>query len=897
MLLLSVSAFATGVGDYCVHISHGIPTYADSALIGYTNTFEVWIANDDLLGGMSPAVTIVIDVAYTWVTPYGAFPAATPYVMEHGRAIGAWNLPFLQVTQDFAGAPPHHLLLGGASMPGGGLPAGASELCYTLQFDIPDGEAETRPGIHISPYNYPPAGTWTFTDGAGGYAPDFCGAPTGSEVSPVGLVEFNVVTLPCLPPVWTSTPAAAVGVNHCNDYDFQLAATEGGNTPPADPVTYGGDNTNAAGQIHVPAPGAGGCGSMGLDVFAQNACGGVVNHNFTINWTNNAPAVSNCPASVGKIAKGNPWAYNFTVADPDPCDVFTWTVTHLGTAPVGGYSIDNLGHFVFNTHDDDGGNTYLFEACVDDNCGDRASACCQFEVEVLATEPFVIRIKKIHDQLQGHYAYVTLGKAAGSELMGGFDFLIAYDASALTFLSAELGEMLVADGWEYFTYRYGPWGNCTGPCPSGFARLVAIADVNNGPNHPSGYGEGNGHLVEMKFYVTNDRTFECQFVPIRFVWQDCGDCGDNGISSVTGDTLFIMQRVFDYEWNSGWQHGDPIDFGDDSYELTWVDADFGFGFMYGGPDPECTVCVEFYPPDHPTHPNECKNKPIQFIWFWNGGVDIVCKESIDAPGDINMNGISHEIADAVLFTNYFLYGISVFHIAREGQIAATDVNNDGLVLSVGDLVYLIRIITGDALPFPKLAPFANSAQIDVTNGVVTANSANDIGGVFAVYEVNGSYDVINHTDMELVSNVVNGELRVLVYSGVTDMDNYIPAGTNQLFTVAGDADLVKVEVADYNGNMLTTNVNKTSLPTQYSLLQNVPNPFNPTTRITLELPTISNWSLDIYNVAGQLVKSFNGTDQGVVTVEWNASNVASGIYFYKMTAGAFTDTKKMVLMK
>ena len=151
--------------------------------------------------------------------------------------------------------------------------------------------------------------------------------------------------------------------------------------------------------------------------------------------------------------------------------------------------------------------------------------------------------------------------------------------------------------------------------------------------------------------------------------------------------------------------------------------------------------------------------------------------------------------------------------------------------------------------------------------------------------------------MELVSNVANGELRVLVFSGMTDMDNYIPAGTNQLFTVAGDAELVKVEVADYSGNMLTTNVNKTSLPTQYGLLQNVPNPFNPTTRITLELPTISNWNLDIYNVAGQLVKSFNGTDQGVVTVEWNASNVASGIYFYKMTAGAFTDTKKMVLMK
>jgi hypothetical protein len=151
--------------------------------------------------------------------------------------------------------------------------------------------------------------------------------------------------------------------------------------------------------------------------------------------------------------------------------------------------------------------------------------------------------------------------------------------------------------------------------------------------------------------------------------------------------------------------------------------------------------------------------------------------------------------------------------------------------------------------------------------------------------------------MELVSNEANGELRVLVYSGLTDMTNRIPAGTNELFSVSGDAQLVKVEVADYNGNLLNTSVAKTTLPTDYALLQNVPNPFNPTTKITLELPTLTDWNVDIYNVAGQLVESFSGTDVGVKTVEWNAAGAASGVYFYKATAGSFTDTKKMVLMK
>jgi hypothetical protein len=899
MLLLSVSAFATGNGDYCVHINNGIATYYDDALIGFTNTLEIWIENDDLLGGMSPAIEIVIDDAFNWET-WGAFPPADPVVQEENDAVGVWNLPDLQVANDFDDASPEHLLLGGAAMPGAGLPANTSRLCYTLQFTISGAATEHFPGIHISPYVYPPAGTWTFTDGAGGYPPTFCGADAGTETNPVGLVEFDIIELPCLPPVWVDTPPPVVDQNHCDDYTYQLDATEGGNVPAADPVTYGGDFTNPDGFIFRPFP----CSMFvePLEVWAMNACGGQVFYNFEIHWFSNPPQITNCPpiTSVGKIAKCNTWTYNFDVVDPDPCDIFTWTVecadipcATCPCEPFGAYGIDNLGNFWFNTADEDGGCIYGFRVCVYDKTG--LVDCCEFQVEVLATEPFVIRINKVHEVLQGHYVFVCIGQPAGSELIGGFDFLIAYDASALTFISAELGDALKAQGWEYFTYRYGPWGNCTGPCPSGFARFVAIADINNGPNHPTGYG-GGGQYVDMKFYVTNDRTFECQYVPIRFVWQDCGDCGDNGLSSVTGDTLFIMERVFDFEWNSGWQCGDPIDFGDESYELTWVDADLGFGFMYGGPDPECTVCVEFYPPDHPTHPGECKNKPVQFIWFWNGGVDIACAESIDARGDINMNGIAHEIADAVLFTNYFLYGIGVFHIAMEGQIAATDVNNDGIVLSVGDLVYLIRVITGDALPFPKLAPFANSVDVNVVNGLLSANSASDIGGVYAVFEFDGSYEIVNHTDMELVSHGENGELRVLLYSGLDDMSNFIPAGENQLFTVVG-GDLIKAEVSDFNGNLLTTNVQKTALPTAFNLQQNVPNPFNPTTRITLELPELSNWNLDIYNVAGQLVKSFNGNDIGVVTVEWNAANLASGVYFYRMTAGAFTDTKKMVLMK
>ncbi|RKX21078.1 MAG: hypothetical protein DRP35_04980, partial [Candidatus Zixiibacteriota bacterium] len=57
-------------------------------------------------------------------------------------------------------------------------------------------------------------------------------------------------------------------------------------------------------------------------------------------------------------------------------------------------------------------------------------------------------------------------------------------------------------------------------------------------------------------------------------------------------------------------------------------------------------------------------------------------------------------------------------------------------------------------------------------------------------------------------------------------------------------------------------------------------------------------SLKIYNVKGQQVASFDSFHEaGTVNIEWDASNLASGIYFYKLNAGNFSDTKKMVLLK
>ena len=89
------------------------------------------------------------------------------------------------------------------------------------------------------------------------------------------------------------------------------------------------------------------------------------------------------------------------------------------------------------------------------------------------------------------------------------------------------------------------------------------------------------------------------------------------------------------------------------------------------------------------------------------------------------------------------------------------------------------------------------------------------------------------------------------------------------------------------------------LAEQYILSQNYPNPFNPTTTIEYTLPRSGDVSLIIHNIAGQeVIRLVNkNQNEGNHTVTWNASNVASGVYIYRLQAGEFVQTKKMVLLK
>ncbi|MEJ2658566.1 MAG: T9SS type A sorting domain-containing protein, partial [Desulfobacterales bacterium] len=128
---------------------------------------------------------------------------------------------------------------------------------------------------------------------------------------------------------------------------------------------------------------------------------------------------------------------------------------------------------------------------------------------------------------------------------------------------------------------------------------------------------------------------------------------------------------------------------------------------------------------------------------------------------------------------------------------------------------------------------------------------------------------------------------------------------------AGDASYSVVSVDQLGGKSgMTSNLTiysnpvgisgkKQQLPESFSLSQNYPNPFNPATRIRYVIGSRMFVSLRVYDLLGKEIAALvNSRKQaGAYTVEFDASRLSSGIYFYRLQAGNFVETRKMILMR
>jgi hypothetical protein len=104
----------------------------------------------------------------------------------------------------------------------------------------------------------------------------------------------------------------------------------------------------------------------------------------------------------------------------------------------------------------------------------------------------------------------------------------------------------------------------------------------------------------------------------------------------------------------------------------------------------------------------------------------------------------------------------------------------------------------------------------------------------------------------------------------------------------------------YQNSIIITGIkNENKIPSGFSLHQNYPNPFNPSTTISYNLINTGHVRLSIFDVLGKEVSVLVNEKQssGSYEVRWNASALPSGVYFYRLESGSFSDVKKMILVK
>lgn len=267
----------------------------------------------------------------------------------------------------------------------------------------------------------------------------------------------------------------------------------------------------------------------------------------------------------------------------------------------------------------------------------------------------------------------------------------------------------------------------------------------------------------------------------------------------------------------------------------------------------------------------------------------VCVAVGDMDGD-NVPEIAYGSVEAVDSAKVWVYNLSgsllagfpakVFRTWVDGSVAIADVDGDGLgdvvcgtngTASKPGLIYAFNYM-GQVLPdFPISPgnPILNSFEthptlVDIDGDGDTEIFAGRVDKYVYGWDTQGIYDS--------------------TYAWTTFKGNAARTG-GQLRSPA------LVSIKDEIGN---------TLPSQFELKQNYPNPFNPQTTIQILVPERSQISLSIFNINGQKIATLinnQWTNAGIHKIDFNANELPSGVYFYRLSSNSFSQTRKMILLK
>jgi hypothetical protein len=210
------------------------------------------------------------------------------------------------------------------------------------------------------------------------------------------------------------------------------------------------------------------------------------------------------------------------------------------------------------------------------------------------------------------------------------------------------------------------------------------------------------------------------------------------------------------------------------------------------------------------------------------------------------------------------------------------------------------VVTPKGTGAPWVPSFFRSVVMG-TNGTVTWNVNPKTAGNFAVqlfYQNYGTpqtatvqWDGATVATVSLPAKADSTGLTVLAYPPTFP----VTTGSHTLAVTSSGVNLDFVQLSKVVVGVPPDN----GLPTVFALEQNYPNPFNPSTTIQFSLPKASDTKLTVYNVLGQRVATLVNEHMtaGVHSVQFDARSIASGVYFYRLEAGSFVTSKKMLLLK
>jgi hypothetical protein len=243
----------------------------------------------------------------------------------------------------------------------------------------------------------------------------------------------------------------------------------------------------------------------------------------------------------------------------------------------------------------------------------------------------------------------------------------------------------------------------------------------------------------------------------------------------------------------------------------------------------------------------------------------------NAAGDVNDDG-SVNILDIVALANAVLGG-SLADCGAE----AGDINGDGQ-LNILDIVQIASVILGGRLDD------ASSARIEKADGKLSIIADGFIGGIQMILSHGDDFS-LELTDKALHADyVANANTTTLVV---------VAPENNQIFTSIGEFEIAEIIVANSNHEIAV------NLPTDFELSAAYPNPFNPSTSVSLHLPVQSSISVQVYDLNGRSVATLLSGIQasGDYNLAWNASNQASGMYLVKAETSSEVSVQKILLLK